>query len=307
MSILQGKGMYLWIISRVEGGDPAKIAATAKQAGLSHVLIKVAHGSWFYNVFWKDAKDEWHWSAPSTTKGPGNIPAVDHVPALVEELRKVGISPWGWHYIFGNQPAAEAARSIERVKDLGLDGFVVNAEKEFKFKSMEAPAREYMAALRKGLPNKPIALSTYRYPSYHRPFPFETFLEKCDLNMPQVYWVQSNNPAYQLRKSMAEYGALSVRRPYFPTGAAYKEHGWAATPEQVQEFMEACFAEGLPGFNFWEWRDARQWDGGTLWKPIREFKVLGDQPVEDKLPPWVASTYFRMLISKLLYGRLGHV
>lgn len=250
MAILQGKGMYLWRIANVENGNANAIARVAHEAGLSHVLVKVADGRSSYNIDWDNQ--------------------IDLVPPVIEALRARGISPWGWHYIYGRDPVAEARKSIERVNQFNLDGFIVNAEKEFKVSGMDVAARAYMRELRRGLPNTPIGLSTYRYPSYHRPLPFETFLEYSDINMPQVYWVQSTNPGAQLLRSLREYQNLSVWREYFPTGAAYAEHGWSATPGQVREFLEAVKREGLPGCNFWAWYWARR-NNGALWNPIKEF------------------------------------
>ena len=47
---LRGKGYYIWKIPNCENGDPAAIANVAAQAGLSHVLIKIADGVGSYNV-----------------------------------------------------------------------------------------------------------------------------------------------------------------------------------------------------------------------------------------------------------------
>jgi hypothetical protein len=245
---LQGKGFYLWQVYRVERGNPDIIADIAKQAGLTHVLIKVVDGRYDYNV--EDG--------------------VDYVQPLVAALRARGIQPWGWQYIYGHYPEKEADRAIQRVRQLNMDGFVVNAEKEFKFKGMDVVAREYMKRLRRGLPNIPIGFSSYRYPSYHRPLPFEVFLEYSDINMPQVYWVQATNPGAQLLKSMRQYQNVDPWRTFFPTGAAYKEHGWSATPEQVTEFLEAVRLYDLPGCNFWEWYYASMHDN-KLWDPVANF------------------------------------
>jgi hypothetical protein len=249
MDIVNGKGMYLWINSRVEGGDPERIAQVAAEAGLTHVLIKVADGQYAYNI------------DPKTGK--------DNVPAVVDALRTRGIQAWGWQYIYGRNPAAEAAMAIQRVKQFGLDGFVVNAEVEFKQKGMEAAARQYMQALRAGLPSTPIGFSSYRYPTLHRPLPFETFLEYSDINMPQVYWVQASNPAAQLRRSVREHQALKVWRPIVPTGCAYPDGGWAPTAGQVTEFLQACKDLGLSGANFWEWYYARR--DLALWAALSAF------------------------------------
>lgn len=248
--MLEGKGMYLWIISRVEGGDPNAIADLAKEAGMSHVLIKVADGSRAYNI-----DKETH---------------IDNVPPLVAALRQRGIQPWGWQYIYGHNALTEARIAVERVRQFNLDGFVVNAEIEFKEKGMDVVAGRYMQELRAGLPDKPIAISSYRYPAMHRPFPWETFLEYSDFNMPQVYWVKSYNPAQQLLKSLREFQSLRVWRPYFPTGCAYPEDSWAPTPAQITEFLQACRDNNLPGANFWEWYYARK-NNSALWDAVRRF------------------------------------
>jgi len=259
MTFLQGKGMYLWIISRVEGGNPNAIADLARRAGLSHVLIKVADGSRAYNVD-KDTN-------------------FDHVPALVSALRIRGVQPWGWQYIYGRDALTEARIAVQRVNQFNLSGFVVNAEVEFKEKGKDVIAGRYMEELRKGLPNTPIAFSSFRYPVYHQPLPFETFLEYCDFNMPQVYWVKNYNPAEQLLRSMREYQGLRVWRPILPTGCAYPEGSWAPTPQQIIEFMRAAKEFGLPGANFWEWYYTRK-TSTVLWDTISNFAWQAPGPGE---------------------------
>ena len=47
--MLTGKGMYIWKIKNVEGGDGNAASIAALNAGLTHVLIKVLDGPWAYN------------------------------------------------------------------------------------------------------------------------------------------------------------------------------------------------------------------------------------------------------------------
>lgn len=270
--MLKGKGMYLWRINNVEGGDPTAIAEAAVAAGLSHVLVKVADGRGIYNTY-KVVDGRERFNTPD---------GVDQVPGVVAALRARGIKVWGWQYIYGEYPLIEASVAIRRVKQFSLDGFVVNAEIEFQERGMEGPARTYMSELRSNLPNTPLALSSFRFPNVHRSFPFETFLEYCDLHMPQVYWVGANNPAAQLLKCLHEFQALKVWRPIIPTGAAYGEHGWRATPEQVTSFLHAVKEYQLPACNFWEWYFARQKDS-MLWNPVKNFawpSGQADQPTD---------------------------
>jgi len=195
------------------------------------------------------------------------------VGPIVAALRSAGIQVWGWQYVYGYVDAeGQALAAIRRVREFDLDGFVVNAEGEWEGYPSEAAS--YMKALRSELPQFPVALSSFRFPSYHQSFPWEEFLAGCDLNMPQVYW-QNHSPVADLEQSLQEHAAHQNARPVFPTGATYfMEANVPATPEQVQAFLTAAKAEGLSGANFWSWQHANglQSDFGfNIWQTIADF------------------------------------
>jgi hypothetical protein len=257
---LQGKGMMIWKIPQCEGGNAQAIANLAVQAGLSHVLIKIADSSYAYNV--------------DKTTG------VDLLPPVVDAIRAKGIQVWGWHYIYGFNPLGEAAIAVSQTKKYNLDGYVIDAEIEFKAAGREAVAKTFMTELRKGLPSTPVALSTFRWPTYHQTFPYRAFLEKCDYNMPQVYWVNNNNPEYDLTRSFTEFNAITPTRPMIPTGPAYTERGWAPTPEEVRIFMTTARRLSLSAANFYSWDDSRL-NLKPVWDVIANFNWPGQTP----LPP----------------------
>lgn len=277
--MLTGKGFFVWVIDRCEGGDPAAIAALAKAAGLEHVLIKIADGATFYN------RDR--------TTG------YDHVPAVVAALRKQGLAVWGWQYIYGYDPLGEARVAISSVLSLELDGFIVNAEAEYKLAGRGRAAESYMATLRTGLKDIPIGLSSYRFPSYHREFPWAQFVKAVDFVMPQVYWMGAHNPGYQLQRSFQEYQALQPDKVYIPTGAAFRESGWQPTFGEVLEFMEAAQSLGLGGVNFWEWGNTRKWCP-ECWAMIAEFDY--GNPI---VPPPPTILFQAQVATKTLYVRSG--
>ena len=140
---LKGKGFYIWKIPSCEGGDPQAIAQTAYQAGLTHVLIKIANGIYDYNY------------------DPAG--RVDLIEPVANALHAKNISVWGWHYVFGDLPKDEAKIAIRQVNHLPLDGYVIDAEGEYKGKY--TPCRIFMQELRNALPDFPIAFSSYRYPN----------------------------------------------------------------------------------------------------------------------------------------------
>jgi hypothetical protein len=251
---LRGKGWFIWQIPRCEGGVASAIASKAAIAGCTHVLIKVAHRAAAFGLD-RDGRDL--------------------VPEVVDALRGRGIQAWGWHYVYGSQPEAEAAIAVQRCAQLKLSGYVVDAEQEFKMPGMAAPARVFMQKLRAGLPSVPIALSSYRYPSLHREFPWKAFLEKSDLAMPQVYWEMAHNPDQQLARSVKEYsdaGLVGAPRPVVPTGSAYGSNGWLAAPAEVTAFLQQAVALQLEAANLYSWDYATSAGNTGLWDATAAFE-----------------------------------
>jgi len=261
-----GKGIYIWKVrhtlevmgQKAPNYDTDLIADELVKAGMKHAWIKVCDGSWRYNIY----------------------NGRDFAQELAMSLRKRGISPWGWQYVYARYPELEAEVAIKRIQELDLDGFVVNAEHEYK-SAVAKSARKYMSLLRGAFPGLPIGLSSYRFPRLHPEFPFDAFLEFCDFNAPQVYWKLASNPGHQLKTSIQEFKNLvKVQRPIFPTGSAYHEHGWQATAGQVQEFMETAVDLGLPGFNFWEMANCLTYMP-DVWEKISGFQLTVDSGQEE--------------------------
>jgi hypothetical protein len=233
-----------------ERGDPNAILAEAQMADLSHVLIKVADGSNTYNY---DKQRRIDLAAP-----------------VVRLLKNQGMQVWGWQYVRGDDSLSEARKAIQRINELSLDGFVVNAEVEYKQPGKDVAARKYMSELRNALPDMVFALSSYRFPAYHPQFPFRDFLNYCDYNMPQVYWQGAHNPAAQLTKSVREFQNMQPSRPVIPTGSAYAYGGWQPTADDIQNFLQTAKQLGLSAANFWSWDYCRQ-HLPHLWDKVRDF------------------------------------
>ncbi len=230
---LQGKGFMIWQISRCEGGNAAQIASVAKAAGLTHVLIKIADGPHTYNV-------------NQQTK-------IDLVPPVASALRAQGIQVWGWHYVYGYNPVGEAQIAIKRTNELNLDGYVIDAEGEYKQPGKAAAATTFMNELRKGIPKKQVALCSYRFPTLHPQLPWKEFLSKCDYNMPQVYWQAAHNAGAQLRRCVREFEAMTPFRPITPTGPVYRNYGWEPTQSEILEFLMTARELNLSAANFFAW------------------------------------------------------
>lgn len=249
---LKGKGIFVWRIQACENGDVEAIASLAKAAGFTHVLVKVADGNFNYNI---DAKT-----------------GEDLAEKLTKALKARKIPVFGWHYVYGYDPKTEADRAIGRVEQLGLDGYVIDAEVEYK--EQHRAARLFMDRLRAGLQSLPIGLSSYRFPTLHPRLPWTEFLSKCDFNMPQVYWINARNPGDQIRRSLQMFQKMTPYRPIIPTGAMFRHGKWQPTPEEINEFIVTSRELNMEGVNFWEWSKARRYLP-ELWNVFSAFDWSG--------------------------------
>jgi hypothetical protein len=73
----------------------------------------------------------------------------------------------------------EARIAIQRVRQFNLDGYVIDAEKQYETSTKRPAAQRFMEEVRSALPGLPVALSSFRYPSMHSQLPWKEFLEKC--------------------------------------------------------------------------------------------------------------------------------
>ena len=259
---LLGKGHYMWQLPNCDGGSPAAITSRLVKANVSHVLIKIADGyAWPYNI-------------DRNTK-------VDWIPPVLVALKQAGIAVWGWQYVRGDNPEAEASLAVQRARGLGIDGFVVDAEIEYKKPGKKAAARRYMTALRAGLGDMPIALSTFRFPRTHPDFPFAEFLAQCDLAMPQVYFEQAHNVEEQLERCVQQYLALAPARPIIPTGPTYSHAGWRPTAAEVERFLVRAKTMGLTAANFWAYDFSTRPSFVDLWDTIAAFDWPAGPTVAD--------------------------
>lgn len=258
--MIEGKGQFMWVLTRCQGGSPLAIAEEAQQAGLSHVLIKIAGGPYAFN---HEADIE----------------------GIVLALHGLGIKVWGWQYIYGYQPRSEARMGATRTLAFDMDGFIVDAEREFRRPGMDVVARQYMQELKSRLGDLPIGLSSYRFPYYQPNFPWEEFRQGCDFDMPQVYWEGKHNSATQLQMSYDTFQDMTPRLPYVATGAAYKRGDWAVTPLDIEYFMDNAQTLGLSGVNFWEWGHTRKYLP-DVWDAIAAYDWEdGDPPAPSPEPP----------------------
>jgi peptidoglycan hydrolase-like protein with peptidoglycan-binding domain len=239
----EGQGMWIWYLSKSDGGNLASIVAQAHAAGVTTLFVKSSDGSVNY------------WSQFS--------------PQLVAELHANGLRVCAWQFVYGSEPVGEATLGAEAVAD-GADCLVIDAEGEYE--GRYAAAQTYIDDLRAKVgATYPLGLASFPYVFDHPSFPYSVFLGPggAQYNVPQMYWKdigQSVDTVYA-----NTYIANRVyERPIFPLGQTY---GGVSSAELLR-FREEAVDYGSPGVSFWDWQESGAADWSTLAAPLEPLSTV---------------------------------
>jgi peptidoglycan hydrolase-like protein with peptidoglycan-binding domain len=236
-SAFEGQGMWIWYLSKSDGGNIASIAARAHAAGVATVLVKSSDGSTNY------------WEQFS--------------PQLVQELHGDGLKVCAWQYVYGSNPAGEAALGARAAED-GADCLVIDAESEYE--GRYAAAQTYIADLRAKIGSAyPLGLASFPYVSYHPTFPYSVFLgaNGAQYNLPQMYWKDIGTSVDTVYANT--YIANRIYgRAVFPLGQTYG----GVSASDLLRFREEALDYGASGLSFWDWQETPASGWSTLAAPL---------------------------------------
>ena len=213
--------MWIWYVSRSDGGDPAVIAAQARFAGLKTVFIKSGDGAGYWSQF---------------------------SLSLVRSLHAGGVNVCAWQYVYGTNPIAEAAVGARAVAN-GADCLVIDAEGEYE--GRYAAAQTYIDALRAAVGRDyPVGLASLPYVDYHRSFPYSVFLGHggAQFNLPQMYWRDIGASVETVYRHTYTYNRI-YRRPIRPIGQT--DNG--ATGSEIALFRGLSVRYHAGGLSWWDY------------------------------------------------------
>jgi Putative peptidoglycan binding domain len=236
-SAFDGSGMWIWYLSKSEGGDPATIAAQAQAHGVSTVFVKSADGT---NV----------WSQFNAT--------------AVAALKATGLRVCGWQFVYGREPLGEA-RAAAAAKDAGADCFVIDAETAYE--GRYAQAQRYMAKLRELVgADYPIGLTSFPYVDYHPGLPYSVFMAPdggAKFNLPQVYWKTIGDTVDESLAHTYQWN-LPYETAIYPLGQTYD----GPEADDIRRFRQLSTAYGARGVSWWVWQFATASDWDALGVPV---------------------------------------
>jgi len=246
---MAGDGMWIWYLSKAQGGNVNRIAKRARQRGIEYVLIKAG-----------DAGSTWSQFSPS----------------LVNALHARGLKVCAWQFVYGDNPKGEAkvgAASVAR----GADCLVIDAEGHYEGQYPQAST--YMAKLRAMVgPDYPLALAAFPYADYHPAFPYSVFLGPggAQYNAPQLYWKTIGDSVDEAFVHTWVWNR-PYDRPILPLGQVYLN----PTGKQISRFRRLAAAYGMEGVSWWSWQHA----GKRQWKAVgKRVAPLSSELIYDSYP-----------------------
>ena len=215
-----GRGMWIWYVSRSEGGNPTAIAKRARAHGIKTLFVKSGDGTSYWSQFSR---------------------------RLVYFIHRNGVRVCAWQYVYGTSPLTEAQIGAQAVRN-GADCLVIDAEAEYE--GRYSAAQRYIDALRAAVGRRyPVGLASFPYVDYHPAFPYSVFLGRggATFNLPQMYWRDiSTSVGAVYRHTYIDNGIY--RRPIRPLGQTD-----SATAGEISLFRGLSVAYHAGGLSWWDY------------------------------------------------------
>ena len=255
-SPVQAKGMWIWKLWTAQGGNLSAVIDSLKAIGATWVVAKMGDADSYYN---SSGRSLFAWAT-----GYGGMDSV------VAVFHRNGIRFLGYQYVYGSPQyglgysEADVANMILSVK--GIDGLLVDAEIQYDtIPNRVAAAQAYLDSIRAHHPDSFVALTSWARVVVHATFPWQTFLDRVQVNMPQTYWAaRPVSPATELSRMSNDFttytqiwvgqGDSAAAKPIEPIGQGeYFGYGNDVLTGDVTSFSTLSQSTyGYKGISLWE-------------------------------------------------------
>jgi hypothetical protein len=277
-----GKGMWIWLPDKAEGGNAHRIVDRALGSGLTHLYVQTG----------------------SSKKGFIGGPFLE---ALLPYAHQRGLRVYGWDFpklddVDGDLRRARAAIGFRARGGHRIDGFVPDLETPAEGTNstpqrVAAYANGLRAAAGAGYPL--IACVPRPSPNLlERGWPYAEAIRPMSAVAPMVYWLnrQPDSDVAGAIRHLSRY-----RKPIIPVGQAYDgapEGGRPGPPNpgEIRRFADTAASLGAVGVSFWSWQHASQ----DIWRTIDSMPAFKAAPTP---PPKLSKHATKQLQDSI--GELG--
>jgi Putative peptidoglycan binding domain len=246
-----GQGMWIWYVSKSDGGNVAEIIEQAKDDGIGTLYVKSSDGTNWWSQF---------------------------SPELVADVHAAGLKICAWQYVYGTDPVAEGELGA-KAAETGADCLVIDAESEYE--GRYSAAQKYIQTLRAKVgPSYPVGLASFPYVNYHEAFPYSVFLgpEGAQFNAPQMYWKDIGTSVPEVFAVTYEQN-LIYGREIEPLGQSFEN----PSNSELVSFRSLAAGYGATGLSLWDWQETTASGWAALTKPLNT-EITTPPATEDTSP-----------------------
>jgi hypothetical protein len=225
------RGLWIWKLHAIA----ADYLDRLKTCEVSRVYLKVVDGESF-------------WSYQSS-------------PAAISAIKAIGAEVYGWGYHYAVPDPSKEIAAVEKAMQCGLDGYVIDIEKEAENTSAVRPVEALVRGVRSTVDQKPLGYSSFGASQFHMNMPWRVLNEGTDFFMPQIYfelWHFAPTHEDIVQQCLAAVQALPSVKDVLPTWSSEDGAKHPATANELQSFLDR-----YPGSSIW--RAPQGTEAGEAW------------------------------------------
>jgi len=248
LAAIQGKGMWIWLWSETNAGNPNAVVHQAVAAGLHQLWVRVGDSKYgFYGA--------------------------SELAALVPVAHAAGLSvvAWGFPYLYDPVGDSNWTAQILSWRDSAgqtVDAYSADIERSTEGVDLTAQrVAVYLEQVRKGAGSTPVVATVYPpLDAYWAGgYPYSTIATYVDAFAPMVYW-ECIDPGTAAQSAIQR---LSTLRPVHVIGQAFNMSDVggrtvAPTGSEITEFLTQSRKDGALGASFWVWQTATNEEWSAL-------------------------------------------
>jgi hypothetical protein len=251
---ISGKGMYIWQMWNANSSNLTTTINKLKSNGITWVVIKMGDGDSYYN---QSGKSLYNWAA--TYSGMDSVISIFHSNGIkVLAFQYVYGDPHHWLNVWSETDVANWVLDVK-----GIDGLIIDAEIQYDtLKTRVTTARAYCDSIRIHHPNSFIGLTAWSRPNSHSTFPWTSFLDRVQVNMPQAYWgARPTTVQNELNLMSSQFisntntwvsqGDSAAAKPIMPIGDGYTAKVIQGDITSFCNLSQTTY--NYPGVSLWEY------------------------------------------------------
>ncbi|MBW4632444.1 MAG: peptidoglycan-binding protein [Iphinoe sp. HA4291-MV1] len=183
---------------------------------------------------------------------------------IIQEFKSRNIEVYGWGYHYGIADIARQVVKLRQALNCGLDGYIVDIEKEVEDPSTHTNVDKLLSTVRTIVKEGTLGYTSFGNPRLHPNVPWQILDKYCDLALPQIYFEKFNfkpTTPEKVKDCLDAHKKLGLKKPTLPIWGSESDTAKPASLAELQDYLNY-----YPGSSIW--RLPHEGERGEAWNLI---------------------------------------